>query len=295
MVRPETRPSPAPDSSTVAAGLFDALVDDAGLFPPEELDMGAAVARHRLDQLQESPVLSQRFVLPSRRLQELRDSLHEDDRFAVSVIVPPDASAVADVLSVTGSDPRLALVGVEVALPTTWRSDPDALTRALTPVGADVPVYVEIPTGPDADAALDLLARHGWSAKVRCGGVRAELFPTAEQLASALLGCVSRGVPLKATAGLHHAVRYLDGATGFTHFGFLNILLAVGRAAAGAGQAAVVDALETSDPTELVAALTGPVPTSRARDFFVSYGSCSTSEPLEDLSALNLLTRPSRS
>ena len=42
--------------------LTSALVDDAGLFPPEELDMALAVARHRRDRAAGSPVLTHRFV-----------------------------------------------------------------------------------------------------------------------------------------------------------------------------------------------------------------------------------------
>lgn len=55
--------------------LTSALVDDAGLFPPEELDMASAVARHRRDRAAGSPVLTHRFVCPVARLGELRARL----------------------------------------------------------------------------------------------------------------------------------------------------------------------------------------------------------------------------
>jgi hypothetical protein len=44
--------------TTVRAVLTDRFVDDAGLFPPQELDMVAAVARDRRDRSAASPVLT---------------------------------------------------------------------------------------------------------------------------------------------------------------------------------------------------------------------------------------------
>jgi hypothetical protein len=102
---------------------------------------------------------------------------------------------------------------------------------------------------------------------------------------------VAWDVPFKATAGLHHAVRYLDPVTGFTHHGFLNILVAVARAVRGAGELAVIAALESVDAAALVAeAVDLDTPTAaRVRALFVSYGSCSTSDPITDLTALKLI------
>ena len=44
--------------------LLSALVDDAGLFPPESLPMAAALARHRADEEAGHPMLSHRFLCP---------------------------------------------------------------------------------------------------------------------------------------------------------------------------------------------------------------------------------------
>jgi len=280
---------PAPAAAPVQV-LFSALVDDAGLFPPEELDMASAVVRHRGDSAQDSPVLSHRFVVPAARLPELQSQLTAADRFAVSIITAAESAAVDRVTDLVAADDRLELVGVETPLSTDWVSG-SAIEQALRRLPAGVPVFVEVPTGNDTERALDLLAEQRWSAKIRCGGIRPELFPTTTRLAATIGLCVAWDVPFKATAGLHHAVRYLDPATGFTHHGFLNILVAVARAVRGAGELAVIAALESVDAAALVAeAVDLDTPTAaRVRALFVSYGSCSTSDPITDLTALKLI------
>jgi hypothetical protein len=164
----------------------------------------------------------------------------------------------------------------------------DGAVAALAAV--TVPRYVELPAPPSMDA-LDALARAGVGAKVRCGGQRAELFPSAEDLATFVVECVRRGVPMKATAGLHHAVRYKDAETGFAHHGFLNLLLGVGRAVGGADLASVVEVLLSDDAAALAheAAPFSPEHAGATRAALVCYGSCSTSEPMADLAALGLL------
>jgi hypothetical protein len=63
--------------------LTDRIVDDAGLFPPEELDMASAPVRHRSDQAISNPVFSQRFVCPAGRFDELHRQLDDGDRIQV--------------------------------------------------------------------------------------------------------------------------------------------------------------------------------------------------------------------
>ena len=287
---PVTRPvHVAPPAATT---LFHGLVDDAGLFPPEELDMAAAVARHRRDQEQGSPVLSHRFVVPAGRLPELQRLLTSSDRFAVSVITEATVASVGRVTTLVAADHRLDLASVEATLPADWWSDPAGVTDALGQLPTGTPVFVEIPVRGDIEPAFDLVQKQGWSAKIRCGGIRSELFPSTGQLAAAITACAARGLAFKATAGLHHAIRYRDPATGFTHHGFLNILLAVTRAVSGAGTELVTGALKTADPAVLDTETTtvDPATAARARELFVSYGSCSTSDPINDLTALNLLS-----
>jgi hypothetical protein len=264
--------------------LFAALVDDAGLFPPEELTMPEALARYRRDRAAGRIVLTGRFLCPAPVLPTLIANLDADDRVRVGLIVSLGEQAVGDAVEAIGADPRLALASVE-GTPATDVAGAVAALAAVT-----VPRYVELPSPPPV-AALDALAAAGIGAKVRCGGLRAELFPSAETLAAFIVACVRRGVPMKATAGLHHAVRHRDPGTGFTHHGFLNLVLGVGRAVAGTDQAGVAEVLLADGATALAdeaARLPSGIVTA-TRMALVCYGSCSTSEPAEDLERLGLL------
>jgi hypothetical protein len=104
------------------------------------------------------------------------------------------------------------------------------------------------------------------------------------------LAVARAGIPFKATAGLHHALRYRDPSTGFDHHGFLNLLLATSRAVDGGSLADVEAALLIDNGAELAAHVHGlsSGAAERARHHFVAYGSCSTSDPVRDLAALGL-------
>ena len=141
-------------------------------------------------------------------------------------------------------------------------------SRALLEPDSAPEVYVE---GGD----LDELARLGLRAKIRCGGERV---PSIDELADFIRGCKERELPFKATAGLHHAVRQ-NGA-----HGFLNVLAA-----------AVFDedALAEEDAEAFRVTDTDLRWRDRSappqRGLFVSFGSCSFFEPVDELKALGLL------
>ena len=275
-------------SDPIAVLIAD-LVDDAGLFPPARLGMADALDRYRRNAATADPVLSHRFVCPADRLPELQNLLSAGDRVRLSVIVEPRPAEIASALRSLTDEDRLRLEAVEFG----WPGDgPAAASRALSALPAGLPVFVELPTaGPDLrDHALAELAGLGLAVKVRCGGVRADLFPSAPQLAGLIAAVVRRGVAFKATAGLHHAVGYRDPATGFEHYGFLNLLLAVHRAATGQEPEAVAVLLQSRDEARLVAEARSLTDTeARAvRRSFISYGSCSTEEPIADLERLGL-------
>lgn len=152
---------------------------------------------------------------------------------------------------------------------------------------------VEVPRGPGIPAALDVLAGGPYRAKFRTGGTVATAFPSEPELAGFLLACAERGLPFKCTAGLHHALRHTDPASGFEHHGFLNVLLAAHAAAEGGGAGELVALL--AERSGDVLATAAEKLTERQIDVirgsFTAFGTCSVTDPLEDLLTLGLITR----
>jgi hypothetical protein len=273
--------------------LLYALVDDAGLFPPESLPMADALARHRADEEAGHTMLSHRFLCPVSRIGELRSAWAQGGgggTLRLGVIVDTGLDGVDAARDEVAEEPALALEILEVPAPSVQTVD--AVLEALA--GCSEAAFVEGPRSPDWVKALSAAAVPSAGlrgAKVRCGGARPELFPTPAELAAFVCACFEHGVPFKATAGLHGAVRHRDDRTGFVHHGYLNLVLAAARAAAGAPPDEVAAVLASTDGPVLAAearAVSGRE-LAAARLLFRAYGSCSTSEPREEAAALGLL------
>ncbi|WP_327582980.1 hypothetical protein OHA25_44800 [Nonomuraea sp. NBC_00507] len=154
-----------------------------------------------------------------------------------------------------------------------------------------IPAYVEVPWGAAQSAVLDALAGTGAHAKLRTGGTTADAFPTESELAAAIAGCLDRDLAFKCTAGLHHAVRHSAADTGFEHHGFLNVLLATAALLDGADttRAAEVLADRSADALAAAARQLSDLHIARLQNRFRSFGTCSVTEPLTDLTGLGLL------
>lgn len=269
--------------------LLAELVDDAGLFPPTQLSMTAAVERHRGDRRRESPILTHRFLCPASRLGELRAALTEGDDLTVGVIGDTGVAGVPVVVAEVLADARLTLSSIDVAVADA-RAVVDAI-GTLTGLPAGVSAWVEPARGPGWLDAVGALRGSTVGAKLRCGGASAAAFPTVDEVAAFIRRCVGDGVRFKATAGLHRAVRGVDEDDGVVHHGYLNLLVATARAVAGDAAAEVAAAVACTDAAALTAqarALPDDA-AARARDAFVCYGSCSTAEPLAAAIALGLV------
>jgi hypothetical protein len=155
---------------------------------------------------------------------------------------------------------------------------------------------VEISPGPGGDRVLAAVANARADgrqvvAKYRTGGTSADAFPSESLLAEVICAAADEPVPLKLTAGLHHAVRCTDPTTGFEHHGFLNVMIAVARAGTGAGPQAVSEVLAVRSGQRLAAAV-GDLADRQVSDLrraFVSFGCCGVEDPIGDLVELGLL------
>ncbi|SFO87149.1 hypothetical protein SAMN05421810_101255 [Amycolatopsis arida] len=267
--------------------LYTGLLDDAALFPPGELPLSEAVPAHHRHRAAAHADLVGPFVFPAPRLAELGAVL--DRPLAVSLTVPGGPAELGPALVSVAGHADVRLVAVELAQPD--EVSPGEVLAALAELPPGVTGYVEVPRGPARSSTLDALAGSPYRAKFRTGGVVAAAHPDEAELADAIVGAVTRDLPFKCTAGLHHAVRHTEAGTGFEQHGFLNVLLATDAAAGGADRAEVAALLGERSTAKVVAGIrvldAGRV--GRARDRFVSFGTCSVADPVRDLVDLGLL------
>jgi hypothetical protein len=311
----------APRAPAALRALMQGAIDYAGLFPPAQLDMPAAVEAYASYLRSADAWALGRFVVPAARLDEFeaaangiagprgeRQSAVPAERWRLSVLAGADVSAdmararaFGERLLEDSSAPWTASVeAVEVRAAT-----PDAVAGASAAAGRGVECYIEIPIAGDPAPLVRAISEAGARAKVRTGGTTEDAFPSSADLLRFLAACVAEGVAFKATAGLHHPLRgsyaltYLLGSARGTMFGFLNVFLATAFLRAGAGEDAARAVLEERAPESVTFGDEGVEWRGRvlaraelvaARELAItSFGSCSFREPLDDLAALRML------
>ncbi len=290
------------------APLFAGLCDDAALFPPGNAAVPDAVPAHLAHRRAWFAPLVGPFLVGADKVGEVGAAAEEP--LDVVLVVRGGPGALAGALAEAHRWPVLRLVAVELG-PDAKGTTAEAAARGRAALERELPHGVAgvlelrrghggADTAPHAaphaalDAALDTVAGSPYRAKYRTGGLEPAAFPGVPELAAFVTGCSRRGLPFKCTAGLHHAVRHTDPATGFTHHGFLNILAATGAAASGEGLTTVSGLLGSHSGEELAKAVVDLTPeqVARTRALFTAYGTCSIAEPLGDLTALGLIEAP---
>lgn len=269
------------------------LVDDAAIFPPGDAPLAEATAAFLARREEWFAGLVGTFVVRDTDLPQLGDFPGD-----LSVVVTGGAGQLAGPCALAQRR-GLRVAGLEIALrdlddlPGNARrvvAATDA-ARADGVLDEDTPVYVELPFGvPESGwlAAADEVANAEMRLKLRTGGVHADAFPDARQVAAAIDAALDRETPFKCTAGLHQAVRHTDPATGFEHHGFVNLLVATRRLFDGTPLDEAVAIVDETRVPELVT-LARDTDLDGARRWFRSFGSCSVTEPLESLTATGLL------
>lgn len=271
--------------------LFNALCDDAAVFPPGLKPVEQAVPDHLRHRSARYAALVGPLVLPASAIPAAAAGLGErsGEPLHLTLTVPSEQD-LPSALDMVDAHPSVALAAVEVPLSDAAPADAVASVQRVTH-GRGLDVFVEVPRDARQAPALDAIEEAGLLAKLRTGGIRQHLYPSPEELAASLAAVISRGLVLKATAGLHHALRNTDPETGFDQHGFLSVLAAVEAQVDGAGVDDVAAILALRDPSQLLALLP-PADGERAgklRSAFRSFGTCSITEPLEELIELGLI------
>ncbi|MEX0928852.1 MAG: hypothetical protein WDZ53_05555 [Balneolales bacterium] len=310
---------------------LEKIIDYAGLFPPSELPMDEAIqnyARYREDV--DNWMLS-RFICPASRLHELdaySEVFRQDEPYRFSIIgkpsedlhefkrnleetlleisrfrqrhgpgvdtgmlelhFPKDHAVHAGVLQLTGQmvdelSSEETMVFFEEQQGDGW----------LGKINKAIPVIAAY----NNDKPSLKLQRAGY--KLRSGGTKAEMFPSVEEVAQVIKLCCSVNIPFKATAGLHHPVRYFDETYQVWAHGFFNVFLAgILTCSHRLPDIIILSILEDDDPDSFffnedyigwrdIRISISQLQTIR-RENVISLGSCSFDEPREDLMGLKL-------
>jgi hypothetical protein len=289
---------------TAIRALMTGLVDYAGLFPPASLDMLSAVRQYRGYLSGEDRWALGKFVVPAARLKEFSKAFNEiccgerEPIWRLSILASDDSLSDEEAIESLVLGP-FSIDSIELKVGSVLQAKPflqDLQARHMS--------YVEFAPG-NVVSALPTLVRLGARAKIRTGGVTAEAFPSTDLIANFLAACARANVAFKATAGLHHAVRGMYQLTyerlserALMH-GFVNVFLAAVLAYRGENVRALNDTLHEKDPGAFAFnedsvrwhgfdAGVDEIEGAR-REFAISYGSCSFSEPVQEVKALGWL------
>lgn len=294
--------------------LLAGAIDYAGFFPPASLDLDAVVANHEAYRESADAWMLGRLVVPAARLIDLADAvaragiLTRDGRpWQISATLGADARA--DMATVRAFNARHATTTASwfaavdaVELRLDEESDIAELPLAL---GIDLETFVEVPASADVAGLVRALRLIGARAKIRTGGVTPQAFPAPDEVLRFIRTCVEMRVPFKATAGLHHAITgthpltYEPDAPSADMYGFLNILLATALVRSGIGDEVALALLLERDAQSIARdgsrltwrdhALEAAELAAARESALVGIGSCSFSEPVDEVRALGLI------
>jgi hypothetical protein len=299
---------------------LSSLIDYAGLFPPSQLPLADAVQNYRSYQSDQDSWMLGRFIIPAARLAELDPYVSlfsEKNRLNIAAIGQRSTDAdhcletldddLSRISTFRNNHKEMVHVSVlELPLPPIIPNGHLLKSIASETKQHDLLTFCEMTLPLNVEwvdnmlKTIDEIAEHNRKSdvilglKLRTGGLKAEDFPTADQVATVLVGCYERKIPLKFTAGLHHPIRMYRKEVDAKMHGFLNVFTA--------GMVARVHRLDIATTAEILADEEAShfrftdkglfwkdlgVSVSEIKQLrqegLCSYGSCSFTEPREGL------------
>jgi hypothetical protein len=275
--------------------LLDSLFDYAGLFPPASLDLPAVVRNYLCYRLGRHADALGPLIVDFNRAQELRAVAGEhlsEIRLSLIASSERDLDGLLYLL-----DTGLPIDAIEIKA-----NAPSQVERIVRRLPVGQAAYFEVPVEAGDAKALDAICAAGARAKLRMGGMTAEAFPSPRATAGMLQALADRHLMFKATAGLHHPLRSNhpftdapDSERGMMH-GFANLCCAAAIIHLGGDAIDAALILEETDPHAWQ--VSSEAITWRdcrwsalqmeevRREFFHSIGSCSFTQPVEEMEAL---------
>ena len=285
----------------IFVSLFHGWIDYAGLYPPAGLPLAQVrenyLAYRRSEQ---SSWFLGRLVLPLNQVLEFDRQLPAEpdtdpaDRVPLSVVVGTQWQQAAEQIGPL----ELQLAGSRiVSLEGKWHDT--ISTAADEPLLQDKTVYVELGVDPQLEQRLGFLQESDWCAKLRMGGVKPEAIPDAQSVLAFMAACRKFDIAYKLTAGLHHfwqgnyPLSYDTDSPTAVMYGFFQVVLATlliestnnTRAALDLLQSPRQQGLDWSNQRLSRKDCAWDMKSCQAlrKNRLHAVGSCSFTEPLEDL------------
>ncbi len=291
--------------------LVERLVDYAGLFPPATLPLDAVLGNYQEYLNGSHRWMLGRLIIPAGRLAEFSTVFQQQlpaavsgDPWKISALLPvidaPDQAfdRALHSIDVFNNESRFARVDVvEGRLPRA-----ELINETIQRIPGSLTAFLEIPHAR-SEALVAALAEQKSArifAKIRTGGVTPDLIPDSRQVAEFIEACARHHLGFKATAGLHHPLRgeypltYDADARRSTMHGFLNVFVAACFAHRHRWPADKLATILNVTNPRLIEFGPGGVTfasttVDRAailatrQDFAISFGSCSFTEPVDEL------------
>jgi hypothetical protein len=289
--------------------LLSDIIDYAGLFPPSQVSMPEAVINYATYKNSNFRWMLSRFVLPAARLDEFLESAKDfisrdkGDVWRLAVLAGEDIYDTLRRIEDFNAQNSSRVLADVLEVRATTESKIENTVNALPP---NLTAYFELPLDERLPDLVCALAIRGQRAKIRTGGVTPDAYPSSREIIRFIRTCLAANVPFKCTAGLHHPVRCFkpltyepDAPTG-TMNGFLNMFLTTAFARYGFKPSVLEEILEDESAESFAFDESGIwwrnehfLNNSQLerirRSNIISFGSCSFTEPIEDLQDLNLL------
>jgi len=296
---------------------LDKLIDYAGLFPPAKLEIEPSLKNYAEYIKSTDKWMMSQFIIPVSRLDEIPTGLmkkySENFPLRLSLISGDICNDIATVNKFikmnnnstifTGYESRisdLAMFSQNLLDVQKLGQDQNLNFESFYEVSPNDSWINQMNEVVSIISAFNARYEAGVGFKLRCGGVEANMFPPADNIAQAILACRDASVSMKFTAGLHHPVRHYSESVKTKMYGFFNIFIG-GMIADKFNLEA--DALTTilldENPENFTFddnglhwktySISSLEIQNYRQEAFISFGSCSFNEPREDLQQLGLL------
>lgn len=314
------------------------IIDYAGLFPPADLSLDTSIHKYSDYRKIDDAWMLSRFIVPASRLSELEpygELFDEGDPFAFSVLgkgtetvseYREQLTKLADQITafheMHGDQVTTDILEIKLPREAVFACDADLLADIYAETAQQMDESKELPSQvffegffeenwkKEIALLLESMSKHNQNFesetlgeagfKLRCGGVKAHMFPSVDEVAFALNQAREHNLAVKCTAGLHHPLRHYADEVKTKMHGFFNVFGgAMLSYAHDLSDEQLADILKEEDPDHFKFTDEGfwwddlMVPTdeiAQLRDVaLVSFGSCSFDEPREDLQQSGLL------